>query len=52
MYRTVGGEKNSGTLDGLDENAAYTVQMFATTGGGQGKIGNIVAVSTFGECFR
>ena len=49
MYKTVGGVHTSATLDGLDENAAYAVQMFAMTGGGQGKIGTIVAVSSFCE---
>ena len=49
MYKSVDGDQSSATVDGLDENAAYAVQMFATTGGGQGKIGTIVAISTFGE---
>ena len=49
MFKSVGGDQSSATINGLEKNAAYAVQMFATTGGGQEKNGTIVAISTFGE---
>ena len=52
VHKIVAGDQSSTTVDGLDENAAYAVQMFATTGGGQGKIETIVGVSTFSKHYN
>jgi len=49
MYKTVDWNQRSAIVDGLDENAAYALQMLANTGGGQGTVGTIVVVSPFGE---
>jgi len=45
------GDQSSATVDGLYKNAAYAVQMFATTGGGQGTDGTIVVVTIFGKYY-
>jgi len=51
LYKTVDENQSRATVDGLDENAAYSIQMFATTGGGRGIEGRSQTVPTPGEWY-